>query len=295
MLLFESGSGSSWLTQLLAAHPHLCVVLFEPIDNATLTSSADHEARLRWLDLLWSPPPSAAPASEWAAWRQRMVAASAFGQLPLIQQSLERCTPDSRAFGLKARLSRLLNHEAAVQGLRALLARRRVRVLRLERRNRIKQALTEYRRLYAGLGHFKAAREGGKQHAGQRAVVDLRLFRKSVKAVERSHKLATKVLTQLQPSQPQLTLSYEAMLDEHAATMQRVAGFLGVEPPAAAPAAASTAGGGGGGDGAYRKATPDRLCAAVENYAELCGEWSHGAYAEHFEDPCDDRMCGAAR
>ena len=37
----------------LAAHPQLCVVLFEPIDNATLTRASDHIHRLHWLELLF--------------------------------------------------------------------------------------------------------------------------------------------------------------------------------------------------------------------------------------------------
>ena len=41
------------------------------------------------------------------------------------------------------------------------MAVRGVRVVQLSRRNRVKQALAEYRRLHAGLGQFRAAAEGG--------------------------------------------------------------------------------------------------------------------------------------
>ena len=118
--------------------------------------------------------------------RARVEAASVFGQKPLVHASLQRCSADSVAFGLKARLSRLLNHEASVVGLRRLLARKATRVLRLGRSNRIKQALTEYRRLHAGLGHFKTA-------AARASAVDLGTFKKSLREVERSHRLASKV------------------------------------------------------------------------------------------------------
>ena len=47
----------------------------------------------------------------------------------------------AHAFGLKARLSRLLNDERTMVRLGALLKERRVRIVRLTRRNPIKQAL----------------------------------------------------------------------------------------------------------------------------------------------------------
>ena len=39
--------------------------------------------------------------------------------------------------------------------------------------------------------------------------------------------------------------------------------------------------------GAYRKATPDRLCDAVSNYATLCREYARGSYSSFFDTPCD--------
>lgn len=306
VLLFESGSGSSWLASSLATHPRVCLVLFEPIDNSSLTSAADHAARLRWLEILWSPPHASDAEDAWSDWRRRLIAASTFGQLPLIRRSLGRCTAASRSFGLKARLSRLLTHEGAMRGLRELLARKRVRLIRLERRNRIKQALAEYRRLHAGLGHFTSR----STSAGSRQVdVDLRLFRKSVAAVERSHRLASKVLTYLQPAQPLLTLSYESLLTEHDASVRRVEDFLALASPAAAAANPHAAAANAeaervspddgaapveGAPQAYHKATPDRLCAAVRNYAALCREWWHGQYAEFFDEPCE-AACGPGR
>ena len=38
---------------------------------------------------------------------------------------------------------------------------------------------------------------------------------------------------------------------------------------------------------AYRKATPDRLCRAVENYAELCAAYQRTPHAADFEEPCN--------
>ena len=89
VVLFESSSGSSWLMSELAAHPQLCVVQFEPIDNITMASAADHAARIRWLSTLWAP--QRADGGAWARWKSALVAASVFGQLPAIEASLARC------------------------------------------------------------------------------------------------------------------------------------------------------------------------------------------------------------
>ena len=262
MLNFESSSGSSWLIQELAAHPQACTVLFEPIDNISLASAEDHRARLRWLEILWTPPEPAAPPDAWAAWRAHLEAASVFGQRPLIRQSLRRCSGGaSVAFGLKARLSRLLSHPAVLGELRALMARRGVHVIRLSRRNRIKQALAEYRRLHAGLGQFRAAADASEgrgvaapsvaapsvvapsvaapRSATPAVAVDLPLFRESLGAVERSHRLAERVLAAL-PPEPRLTLDYEQLLGAHEATLERVRAFLRLAPPPP-PAAADAA------------------------------------------------------
>eukprot|EP00966_Prymnesium_polylepis_P109726 2539159-Prymnesium_polylepis.1 len=59
-------------------------------------------------------------------------------------------------------------------------------------------------------------------------------------------------------------------------------------PLEAAPADATRAADGvPGGGAAFRKATPDRLCRAVENYAELCRAYRRTEYAADLEDACD--------
>jgi hypothetical protein len=166
VLVFESSSGSSWLLQLLSSHPAICAIGFEPIDNISMSSPSDHASRIRFLDRLWMPQTS--NSEEWANWTRELQAASVFGQLPLIQRSLQRCdSRRSRAFGLKARLSRLLTDANAIQSLALLMRRRGVRVIRLFRRNRIKQALAEYNRLHAGLGQFVQSGAGTRRSSNQ--------------------------------------------------------------------------------------------------------------------------------
>ena len=140
VVLFESSSGSSWLMQELSARPDVCAIGFEPIDNITMASAADHALRLRWLRTLWTPRRESAAA--WAEWQAALRRASVFGQDEAIRRSLGGCRrADAVAFGLKARLSRLLNDERTMARLGALLKERRVRIVRLTRRNPIKQAL----------------------------------------------------------------------------------------------------------------------------------------------------------
>jgi len=156
VLHFESSTGSSWLMELLGARPDACVVGFEPIDNITMSSLADHAARIRWLRTLWSP--SATSVETWESWQQQLLSASVFGQRHVIRTSLHRCSRQrARAFGLKARLSRFLSHPTSVPALAALMRASGARMLRLSRRNRIKQAMAEYNRLHAGRGQFVAA------------------------------------------------------------------------------------------------------------------------------------------
>ena len=297
VVLFESSSGSSWLMSELAAHPQLCVVQFEPIDNITMASAADHAARIRWLSTLWAP--QRADGGLWARWKSALVAASVFGQLPAIEASLARCNRTAAvAFGLKARLSRLLSHEPSLQQLAALMAVRGVRVVQLSRRNRVKQALAEYRRLHAGLGQFRAAADGGGgggsdgggggagADGAPSAHVELALFEKAVTAVRRSHRLTDRVTPYLQKL-PALKIAYEELLYEHAASVRRVLHFLLGEHALPLPAAAAAAAPAPPpGSTTYRKATPDRLCEAVSNYAELCAKYRKSDLAQFFTEPC---------
>ena len=178
VVLFESSSGSSWLMQELGALPEVCAIGFEPIDNISMASVADHTLRLRWLRTLWTPQRGS--ASEWVDWQAALQRASVFGQDDAIRRSLGGCRrTDAVAYGLKARLSRLLSDEPSVARVAALMVEQGVRVVRLSRRNVIKQALAEYRRLHAGLGQF---RRRGANASISSIEVELRLFKRALQA-----------------------------------------------------------------------------------------------------------------
>ena len=57
-------------------------------------------------------------------------------------------------------------------------------------------------------------------------------------------------------------------------------------PPSAPAAAAAAAPAPPPGSTTYRKATPDRLCEAVSNYAELCAKYRKSDLAQFFTEPC---------
>ena len=110
-------------------------------------------------------------------------------------------------------------------------------------------------------------------------------FAGTLGAVERSGRLATRVLDKLKlPPAAVLRLTYERLQHEHAESMRLIAEFLRLpaqrasdgSAAAAVPAAVP-----------YRKSTPDRLCVAVRNYAELCAAYASSKWARWLELPCD--------
>ena len=75
--------------QELSALPEVCAIGFEPIDNISMASAADHTLRLRWLRTLWTPQRGS--ASEWLDWQAALQRASVFGQDDAIRRSLAGC------------------------------------------------------------------------------------------------------------------------------------------------------------------------------------------------------------
>ena len=62
------------------------------------------------------------------------------------------------------------------------------------------------------------------------------------------------------------------LLGEHALPLPAAAAAAAPAPPP--------------GSTTYRKATPDRLCEAVSNYAELCAKYRKSDLAQFFTEPC---------
>ena len=91
------------------------------------------------------------------------------------------------------------------------------------------------------------------------------------------------------PQRRLLSLSYEALLSDHAEAMRRLAAFLGLDTAAAAAAAAPEAAPRGAAAPRYSKATPDRLCEAIANYGALCAQYRGTPHARYFDEPCETR------
>ena len=72
---------------------------------------------------------------------------------PALWQHVGLHLPAATRLAAQARLSRLLSDEAAVARLAALMVELGVRVVRLSRRNVVKQALAQYRRLHHVMHH----------------------------------------------------------------------------------------------------------------------------------------------
>jgi len=285
VVVFESSSGSSWLLELLNAHPAVCAIGFEPIDNISMASPSDHESRIRWLGRLWSP--KVRDDQEWLHWKREIMEASVFGQRQIIFKSLEKCDrARSLAFGLKARLSRLLSSPASIRRLGQMIRDRHVRVVRLSRRNRIKQALAEYNRLRAGLGQFVVSSQGGSNEIGNstRAVsspatgvhVQLDAFRRVLHAVERSRRLTARVISEL-GEVDLLNVEYESLLSETNSALVSISTFLRLPSDLVRSAPQARRG------GSLRKATSDSLCEAILNYRQVCSTYLRTEYAAFFE------------
>ena len=105
-------------------------------------------------------------------------------------------------------------------------------------------------------------------------------FASALRDVTRSRQLTDRVTALLRGvDAPVLDLYYEELLYNQTATMARIGRFLGVFD----------------GDfvdrGGYRKATPDRLCAAIANYGEFCRAFVGTPHERDFDEACDTR-CG---
>mmetsp|Transcript_1681 Transcript_1681/g.3967 ORF Transcript_1681/g.3967 Transcript_1681/m.3967 type:complete len:130 (-) Transcript_1681:18-407(-) len=128
------------------------------------------------------------------------------------------------------------------------------------------------------MGQFKAA-SSSNSIARTGVAVDLRLFRKSLGAVERSHRLTKRVESYLTDLRL-LSVSYEELLEDHASTVSRVRRHLSLDAQESQKPETALS---------LHKATPNRLCKAVENYEQLCVSYQHTEYESFFELPCNLR------
>jgi hypothetical protein len=236
--LFYGGTGSSWLLNTLGTSPEVVIPAYEPLE--WMHWDADDATKQAWVDVALDVPDYADERAV-ASWKAELRASPQFVDF------------DPKPF----RVSGFKMTPEAVSDVDSLLSTvdaRDGKLLAIGRRDRVKHALSLYR----------AHEEDKHQFHGQGLLpptrVKRRLFSKWLRYSRRVHNALTaftEVGRRLGPGQ-QLTIDYEDFVTDggKTVTIDRVARFLGVDPGSMRWST-------------YRKATPDDLATAVENYAEL--------------------------
>ena len=239
LLVFYRNTGSSWLIQIIGSDPRVFVPGFEPLDKWAW-KVADAE-RLEWMRGVFSPPEDrSGPAYD--IWLDESATNPQF--------SAPR-NPEFSMAGFKMRADSIEDHPALLK----LLLDSESRVIVLERRNRIKHALSVYRHREEGKSQFD---NGGVLPPSK---LDLDLFHayveESVALHSQSEVFWDHALEMLGP-EAVARVQYEDFINVGGkdATMERLGGFLDLP--------GYTYNG-----SAFQKATPDNLASAVVNFDEL--------------------------
>jgi LPS sulfotransferase NodH len=238
--LYYGGTGSSWLLNTLETSPEVLVPAYEPLE--WMHWQADDADKLAWVDTVLDPPDSG-DAEAVETWKQRLRSSPQFvdfGPKPF------------RVVGFK------MSPEAVadVAGLIDVIARRGAKLLAIRRRDRVRHALSLYR----------AHVEGKHQFRGEGLLPPTKLKRRPflewLDYSERVDRHMAAILGEaagVLAAGDVLVVDYEDFLADEGkeATVAAAAEFLGVTDRSSMRWST------------YRKATPDALEDAVENYAAL--------------------------
>ena len=254
LLVYYGNTGSSWLIQTLGSAPAVFVPAFEPLEKWAWDVS-DSE-RLEWIRLVFSPPGDrSGPVYE--EWLARLAENPHFSAPQRLGFSM---------VGFKMHAHAIDDRMALLQPLQELGSR----VILLQRRNRIKHALSLYRY------HEESKSQFDKQGVRPPSEVDLSVFhrwvRESVVLQRQSEVFWAKAVAVL-GRDSLARVEYEDFIDEpgKVATMERLAGFIGIEEFSytASP---------------LRKATSDSLSEAVVNYPALAERYAGTEFAQFLAD-----------
>ncbi|MDH3605434.1 MAG: sulfotransferase [Acidimicrobiia bacterium] len=254
LLVFYGNTGSSWLVQTIGSDSEVFVPGFEPLERwAWEVTDAE---RLDWMRTVFSPPEDrSGPA--YAAWLEEL------GKNPHFQEPRRA---DFTYAGFKMHAHSIEDRTALLK----LLLDSETKVVLLERRNRIKHALSTYRHHEEGKSQF--------EKAGVRppSLLDLEKFHakveESVALHGQSQEFWDEAVAMLGP-EAIIRVQYEDFVDGPGkdATMERVAGFLGI--------ANYTYKG-----SALKKATPDNLATAVINFDELTARYAGTEFEQYLNE-----------
>ncbi len=168
-----------------------------------------------------------------------------------------------QALGFKTKLVDVLD----LEGFAALLQEKQVRVIQMQRRNRVKAVISRInaRRLFEQSGHWNLYQEADRLGA---EAVDPQLFAQFLREREEADAELDAFAERLQL--PKLKIVYEDLLVERDQTLEKVFKFLKI---ANYPVQERT-----------MKNTSDDLREAILNFDELRDSYSGSRYAHQFDE-----------
>ncbi len=227
VILFIERDGSTYLTSLLSSHPQI-EAIYERF-AVLKQKGAGAQEQLAWAREFFSP----------------------------------RLLNRVKALGFKTKLVDVLD----LEGFAALLQEKQVRVIQMQRRNRVKAVISRInaRRLFEQSGHWNLYQEADRLGA---EAVDPQLFAQFLREREEADAELDAFAERLQL--PKLKIVYEDLLVERDQTLEKVFKFLKI---ANYPVQART-----------MKNTSDDLREAILNFDELRDSDSGSRYAHQFDE-----------
>lgn len=252
--IYYGRTGSSWLMNSLASVPRVLVTAFEPLESWAW--DAPDDVKLAWAGAALSPP-DPTDADALGQWTAALEASPQFEALT--QRHFD-------VVGFKMSLGAIGDHDRLLDTLDGAGCR----LVFLERRNRIKHALSLYRAHEQSRDQFT--------YEGEQPPTRLRMrtFDRWLQHSEEVHAASAEFRERCRGrvgDRRLISVAYEDFADDAGkpAVISRVSRFLGLDPAKVQPSA-------------YRKVTPDTLAAAVVNYRALRRRYAGGPYEQYFDD-----------
>jgi LPS sulfotransferase NodH len=143
VVLFTGHVGSSWFTSLLASHPSICQIGFEPVDDLTENGMAAKPYFERLLD---GDKPDSFPSDVAEFFQKKTKSSHNTPQNTWGIENPEAC----KYFLFKARL----NLSVQLDFFRDFLPSENTTLILLRRRNKIKNAVSQYKRTQLKISHL---------------------------------------------------------------------------------------------------------------------------------------------
>jgi LPS sulfotransferase NodH len=248
LILFHGSEGSTWFCDMLNAHPGAGHVLYEPFRLATKRGPGfDQAQKLALFDAVYGGGADA-PDSVWTG----------DGRYP------ERDVPEIRARAARpCPFVKMRLEELPEDALADRLARHGVKLLVMLRRNLLKQAVSQVRKKHLRMG---------QKHEGRRAEpAPIDLFRAEAFALKAREAAQSNLDFAGSCGRPWMSLGYEDLQADPEGALGAVLDFVGLERKALSGAAGLV------------KATPERLDAAVANYADFHAYFAATEFADQLE------------